>query len=398
MEFLSGPFKIRDILLHNDNWFIFYIQYSYLLRPAITENVIKVLSCKTPLLGFHLYTCPCCDSTKKIPHSCTSCGKIATDKWITHALKTMPNVSYQHITFTMPNEYWPLFRVNRYLLGELPAIAAGTVIKICKKGKKRKHYLPGIFLAIHTAGRDVEKFNYHIHLSTTVGGFSIENKNKFINGSTIDHKIIKSMWRYQITTLLRNHFKNGKLYPYPAVKNYFINLTTFNKWLDSHYQKSWNVFLQKPKKDPKQTVNYLGKYLKRPPLAETKILSYDGESVTFTFVDHYTDSKQTKTIEVFDFIKALICHIPDKYFRMVRYYCFFANRVRTKYLKLLNPNFKPGPAKHISYAQQFYNSFGKNPLECVCGHVLLLRSVLFAKPMIDLLQKHNLKASRLTAT
>ena len=193
LEFISANFniKIKDIFLHNNNWFKFFKFYFLFLRGSIVENVVKLLSCRTPLLGYHLYSCPHCSFRKKIPHSCKSrfcpsCGKTGTDNWINKALKTLPNIRYQHITFTMPSEFWDLFRLNRDLINIIPKLAADTVLSICKKGKKRKHYLPGIFLAIHTFGRRAN-FNVHIHLSVSFGGFAINKKNKtsnkFIHGS-----------------------------------------------------------------------------------------------------------------------------------------------------------------------------------------------------------------------
>ena len=373
MEYISG-IKIKDILLHNDNWFRFLRQYAHLIRPAITENVAKVIACRTPLLGYHLYSCFDCHCRRKIPHSCksrfcSSCGKAATDAWIATAIKTLPDVRYQHITFTMPNEFWNLFRTNRYLIGEIPRIAAHIVLDICKKGKNRKHYLPGIFLAIHSYGRDL-KYNTHIHLSTTVGGFSFENPKKYINGSTIDHKIIKSMWKYQIIKLFRNHFKSGNLTPYPQVKHHFHNLTTFNKWLDKHYQKTWNVFLQKTQNGAKITANYLGKYLKKPPLAETRIKSYDGDSVSFIFLDHYSKTHQIKTMPVFDFIKAITCHIPDKYFRMIRYFGFPCQSCQNSLSQTLKPKASTWSSVSTFLYHAYHEGFSSQPLKMQLWSIL----------------------------
>ena len=39
----------------------------------------------------------------------------------------------------------------------------------------------------------------------------------------------------------------------------------------------------------KSDVDYLDKYLKRPPIGETRIKLYDGKTVTYEYLDHYTD-------------------------------------------------------------------------------------------------------------
>ncbi|MEK6845981.1 MAG: transposase, partial [Nanoarchaeota archaeon] len=284
----------------------------------------------------------------------------------------------------------------------IPRIAAHIVLDICKKGKKRTHYLPGIFLVIHTFGRD-GKYNIHIHLSVTFGGFLIKEgkvTDQYIHGSLIKESVIKPMWRYQITNLLRSLFKENKLTPYPAVRKHFLNLTSFNKWLDSHYQKTWNVFLQHTQKGAKATVSYLGRYLKRPPIAETRIIAYDGNLVTFRFLDHYTDTNKLKTLTALDFIKMLITHIPDKHFKMIRYYGFLAFRVRNKYLKLFNKNISDTSIFkdnfYLSYLKRFLSSFNYNPLKCShCGSFLILIQISWALPLTTLLDRHLIKATSL---
>lgn len=79
-------------------------------------------------------------------------------------------------------------------------------------------------------------------------------------------------------------------------------------------------------------VSYVARYTKRPPIAESNILDYDGEVVTFTFVEHKTQKSECSILTAEDFSKLLIRHIPDNNFRVVRYYGFLANRVRGKLL------------------------------------------------------------------
>ena len=176
MEYVSG-IKLRDILLDNGNWWKFFLKYHSLIRNDILTSVLKVLVCRTSLLGFGLYVCVKCGFTIKTPHSCksrfcSSCGKKATDNWLKKAYETLPRTKWQHITFTMPDKLWDFFWVNRYLMGEVPRIAANIIKELAEKNG----FLPGIFLAIHTFGRDLKR-NYHIHLSTTVGGIRLPSRD-----------------------------------------------------------------------------------------------------------------------------------------------------------------------------------------------------------------------------
>jgi hypothetical protein len=64
------------------HWLQFVAQYKRWIRPVVFENVRKVLACRTPVLGCHIYQCKGCGHLELIPHSCKSlfcptCGKHA---------------------------------------------------------------------------------------------------------------------------------------------------------------------------------------------------------------------------------------------------------------------------------------------------------------------------------
>jgi Putative transposase len=106
------------------------------------------------------------------------------------------------------------------------------------------------------------------------------------------------------------------------------NAENFNNWMSSLYEISWYVYLQKPSDDHKRNIEYLGRYIKRLPISETRIENYDGKQVKFKFLDHYNNTIDRITMPVIQFIASLVMHIPDRYFRMIRYYVFLSNRTR----------------------------------------------------------------------
>ena len=86
MERIKGRITIRDILLDHDNWQRFVEAHGGHIRPAVYENIRRMLACRTPELGFHVYACPACGEQRIVPHSCksrlcSSCGKPATDRF-----------------------------------------------------------------------------------------------------------------------------------------------------------------------------------------------------------------------------------------------------------------------------------------------------------------------------
>ena len=136
MEFISSDkIRLRDIFLDNGNWWKVFFKNKHLIRPSIIINVLKLLLCRTGILGFQLFSCPECNQTKKVTHTCKSrfcpsCGKRATDDWIKNSFNSLPHTIWQHITFTMPDKLWPFFWYNRHLMNIVPSIAAKIIKKL----------------------------------------------------------------------------------------------------------------------------------------------------------------------------------------------------------------------------------------------------------------------------
>lgn len=395
MEVVTG-ISLKHIFLDNNNWWRFFTKYQSIIRTVILISVLKMLTCRSKLLGFCQYTCSRCQYTITVPFSCkcrfcSPCGKKATDNWICKNSNILPKTVWQHITFTMPSELWPFFWLNRNLFNVLPALAADVI----KKLAKRKGINPGIFAALHTFSRDMDR-NVHIHLSTTKGGL-INNGTKWSNSLYFNHLEVKKMWRYAIINLFREQYKSGNL-NLPPNLNHIKNYQAFNSWLNFLYNKNWVVFLQKSSSDHRLNVEYLGKYLKRPPIGETRIKNYDGKNVTFEYLDHYNETTEICSLPVFDFIARLISHIPDKNFRCIRYFGFLANRVRGKLLPIVHALLKSTAdltkKLYIAWRNLIIQSFGYDPLLCPnCHNTLKLSNIAFQQK-INLLAMHQQIASK----
>ncbi|RMQ59964.1 Transposase, partial [Pseudomonas savastanoi pv. glycinea] len=80
------------------------------LRDIEVESVTKMLACGTSILGVKHYTCGnhSCPHVKYLCNTChcracPSCGKKATDQWITVQNNRLPDCPWQHLVFTLPD-------------------------------------------------------------------------------------------------------------------------------------------------------------------------------------------------------------------------------------------------------------------------------------------------------
>lgn len=155
----------------------------------------------------------------------------------------------------------------------------------------------------------------------------------------------------------------------PPDLKHIKSYSSFCSWSSQFYKYSWVVFLNKSSSNLKRNVEYLGKYIKRPPIGETRIKRFNNNLVSFEFLDHYTKTKNLKTIPALDFIAHLIDHIPNKYFRVIRYYGFLANRVRSNLLPIVFKALHFAKSFLISnvytpYRNLIKASFGFDPFIC----------------------------------
>jgi hypothetical protein len=99
-------------------------------RPAVRENFKRVLICGTAALGAEVYAS---ESQERVVYhtcksrACPSCGYRNTLLWQRQQWCALPDVYYTGITFTMPHVFWEVFRMNRHLLHDLPALGAEVV-------------------------------------------------------------------------------------------------------------------------------------------------------------------------------------------------------------------------------------------------------------------------------
>lgn len=385
METIRGRIAIRDIFLSNGNWERFRVEHGDQVRPAVKENVRRMLQCRTPELGFHVYACPDCGAGRVVPHSCksrmcSSCGKPATDRWAEETLNRTLAVPYHHLVLSVPWEYRILALVNRnVMLNIFFRSAAAAIIEWCER---YKGFTPGVTAVMHTFGSDL-KFHPHVHLIVTAGGWSAA-KGKWIgltDGFLMPESGLKKRWKYQVTTRTTAAQKAGEL-KIPKLKD--GRRWTPGAILAQVIHLTWHVMIGSPLKEAGFAVRYIGRYTRRPVIAEGRILRYDAKWVVFRHKDYSQGGKRvTKTLPVMEFIGRLVRHIPEKHFRMVRHYGIFATRVRGTKLKAARESLGQASVETAptpSWRERQRQRTGKDPLLCPkCGAEMLLFGYFFGK-------------------
>lgn len=124
-----------------------------------------------------------------------------------------------------------------------------------------------------------------------------------------------------------------------------------------------------------------GRYLKKPPIAASRLAHDNGRaSLRFRYLNHKTGETATETLTQRELVARLKQHIPEKFFKMVRYFGFLANRVCGEKLpqvyRALGMD-KPEPVAKVCYAQMVKQFLSRDPFECVlCGGRMVYRRAI----------------------
>ena len=331
-----------------------HIIYQLHTRPAVIENVTKMIHCGDPAYGGAMYGCPHCGELKFVPFRCKSrfcpsCGNKYNQMRSFHMSCKLISCVHRHCVFTIPEELRSYFLKDRSLLNCLFQAVRDVVLRMFAKMNKSENFTPGFICVLHTFGRDL-KWNPHIHALISEGATG--NITPWRTVKHFDYTFLRNAFRKVLLDLLTE-----KLGPsFKKVKN-----EIYTKHADGFYVRA------KPNScTPDITLKYISRYLGRPVIATSRIDKYDGNNVTFHYTRHEDDKTIEECIPAMDFIKRLIIHIPEKNFKMLRYYGIYAKHHKhEKHLrKCISLEKRKFLYSFLDWRNSILLSFGYDPLYC----------------------------------
>ena len=141
------------------------------------------------------------------------------------------------------------------------------------------------------------------------------------------------------------------------------------------HDKGFYIYAKPALSDPRTVTEYIGRYLGRPVIATKRIDHYDtsADTVTFHYNRHEDDVYVERTLSAIDFIKLLMQHIPEKNFKMIRYYGLYArHREADKQLRRARSSEQQKTLVSFNrWRASILLSFGYDPLSCPHCHTMM---------------------------
>lgn len=239
---------------------------------------------------------------------CTSCGKKYADVWAEKLAGSVFSVKHRHVILTIPAQLRGYLR-DWKLLKALMDAAGELMQEFIAQKWRRSEAMAGVICVLHTYGSDM-------HVLATEGG--LDKKQGWRRMKFFPAKKLRNMWQYVLLTKLKESL--------PA---------ELVDYLFKRYSKGFYVYTKYSLISAKKIGSYIARYVRHPAIAERRIKGYDGAKVTFEYKDYKLEKKVEKEMSVPEFISQLLAHIPEKHFRMVRYYGIYARNKKALVHKIM---------------------------------------------------------------
>ena len=298
--------------------------------PSSQRKAIEsIVACRSGQLGTSYYYCEEGHSVHEQHHSCrhrscSVCARNSKRVWIEEQKSRLLNCPHFHMVFTVPSEYRVLWQFNKAWFAQTLFFCVQETVLSLMKDKKHHGVTPGLILALHTWGRQLN-LHPHIHAVVTAGGLDANNCWQDSGNYLLPINVIKALYRGKLQGLLKEAFEAGEIQlPESMSREQFYRLHR------DLYKKPWSVRVEEQYAHGKGVVVYLSRYMKGGPLNPAQISRCDDEGISFIYKDHRDQQHKSLTLKPLEFIRRLLMHVPEPGIHTVRHYGLYGSAARDK--------------------------------------------------------------------
>ncbi len=326
---------MSDKLLQN----IFCSQEKYLDSiPQALKNrkaIYAIQNCRTENMGTSVYSCKDNHTPIKQHHSCRHrscyiCAQKSRLQWIESQRKRLFDVPHFHVVFTLPHEYLTLWQYNEALFTKILFKASQKTLMELIGDDKHHDVTPGILMALHTWGRQLD-LHPHTHCLVTAGGLNAKAEWQSIDKFLLPSEVIKRFYRGTLQSLLRDAFAANELILPPS-----INEGAFWQLYRAAYAKSWCVRIEDKYDHGKGVMLYLSRYLKGGPVNPKQIREVSNDAVVFNYLDHRDKHVKPLRLKMEEFLRRVLMHVPAMGKHTVRFYGLYATCSKQRHTRCVS--------------------------------------------------------------
>jgi hypothetical protein len=291
------------------------------LDPEQAKAAAHIVACRTARLGGHLACCDRCGARHFKYHSCRDrhcprCGGLDQRLWAEAQLPHLLPVSYFHVVVTLPASLRPFFahQGREHALQALFAAGSEAILETAA----RRGLRPGLLAMLHTWNQRLGN-HPHLHFLVTGGGLGAQgfvHRRRFL----VPLKHLRPVFRAKLLSKLQALVRQGLL---------SVGRHSAHELLRDASRREWNIDIRRPLGGPEQVVNYFARYARKIAISDRRLLSYDGQTVVFSYRDRADGNKsKPASLDAPSFCRRFLQHVLPPGFVRIRRYGLLANRVR----------------------------------------------------------------------
>jgi Putative transposase/Transposase zinc-binding domain len=277
----------------------------------------SIAGCCTPALGGRLHLCPSCGSEHPVYHSCRkrgcpNCQALAQEKWIAARAEGILPVRHFHVTWTLPSESRRLAKGHPTDLYNAFFRIVGEILE--ELGRTWLQASLGWTLVLHTWKRDLGH-HPHLHALVTAGGLSPDGSSfRQVTGKYLfPGEVMGRLLRGKMLDALRGLFDQDA---FPE-----LDPTSFGALMASLARhESWVVHAEPPFRDATHLLGYLGRYVHRIAISDSRLKAVTPDRVTFS-----TRHGKTASLPPVLFLQRFLQHVLPDHFHKVRHGGLYAS-------------------------------------------------------------------------
>lgn len=275
---------------------------------ATHRRVLRALAaCRTPACGGHVYACAQCGRTVYTYHSCGNrhcpkCHRAQTERWVAAQRAHLLPCAYYLLTFTLPQELRALARGHSRQVYRLLLRCAAAALQTLAWDPRYVGGRLGALAVLHTWTRAL-LYHPHVHLLVTAGGLSADGtawRAPQHPAYLVPVQALSLIFRAKLCAGLQ---AAGLLAAVPPAV----------------WKQPWVVHCQ-PAGRGDQVLDYLGRYVFRVAISNSRLERIDDEHVTFRYRDTRTQVLRRVTLSGVEFLRRFLQHVLPRGCTKIRYY------------------------------------------------------------------------------
>jgi hypothetical protein len=277
------------------------------LGPSQRRALRDLQVCRTAACGGHVQQCAQCGWTVYAYHSCRNrhcpkCHREQTARWLTAQRARLLPCPHYLLTFTLPTELRALARDHAPVVYGLLMQCAAAALQALARDPRYVGGRLGALAVLHTWTRAL-LYHPHVHLLVTAGGLSPDGTQWLAAqhpAYLVPVQALSVLFRAKLCAALK---KAGLLAGLPP----------------GVWDKGWVVHCQ-PAGRGEQVLEYLGRYVFRIALSNSRLEQIQDGQVTFRYRDNRTHVLRRVTLSGVEFLQRFLQHVLPRGCTKVRYY------------------------------------------------------------------------------